>query len=53
MYSMWIGLTKPPVTGKSVVSILDQREYESEPYHQHQNQADDVMGLSRGTSIPL
>ena len=26
-YSTWITLTKPLVTGKSVASILDQREY--------------------------
>ena len=27
MYSTWIALSKPPVTEKRVVSIMDQREY--------------------------
>ena len=31
MYSIWTALTKPPVAGKSVVSISDQREYDIIP----------------------
>ena len=34
------------------ILLLFIKQYESEPYHQHLNIAEQFYGLSRGTSIP-